>query len=120
MMANAMPEPEAQEKDCCDDDECECGDEPSQEFIQKVAEEGLAFMSEKVSGPLCHKVAMMMICHQMFTWHNVMAESHMKAGEFESAQCWSRDAGHFQVINNILRNITVGDNDFTCDTQDDD
>ena len=36
--------------------------------------------------------------------------------EIESAGCWSRDAGHFQVIHNILANISVGNDDFTCTT----
>ena len=103
MLENAMPEPETS-----DDSVSE------QEHIEAVVDAALESMSEESPGPVAHKVAMMQICYNMFAWHNHMAEMNMKEGDFDSAACWSRDAGHFQVIHNILANISVGHDDFTC------
>ena len=109
MLENAMPEPDT---DTTDDD----GSVDFQTHVESVVSDALDSITKEIEGPLGHKVAMMMICHNMFSWHNAMAERHMRDEEFESAGCWARDAGHFQVIHNILANISVGNDDFTCTT----
>lgn len=82
--------------------------------IHAAVEEALDALTERHPGPLAHKVAMLAICEQMFAWHKGMGEKLASEGEIEASGCWMRDAGHFQVIHNILINISVGSDDFTC------
>jgi hypothetical protein len=86
----------------------------SQADYENAAEAGLDRIDEMCPGPLGHKVAMMMIVKRMFAWHNHMAEMQIEDGEIQSAMNWARDAGEFQVIHNILTNISVASYDFTC------
>ena len=105
--------------------DCQCGECPSSisddkedfspERIHSIVEEALNLMSEQSPGPLVHKVAMLAICERMYDWHNHMGQMQIEDGETKAAMAWLRDAGHFQVIFNILRNVSVGKEDFTCD-----
>ena len=104
--------------------DCGCGECPSDitdnkedfspERINAIVQKALDDMGEQSPGPLVHKVAMLAICERMYDWHNSMGEMQIRDDEPKSAMAWLRDAGHFQVIFNVLRNISVGKEDFTC------
>ena len=112
LMDNAVPEPEA--NDPQDPLDIELYDGHTQRSIEQRVEEMISDLGAEIRGPLAHKVAMIAICRSMFEWHNTMGTNHMEEGRTVSAQCWLRDAGQFQVIHNILVNISVGNEDFTC------
>ena len=91
----------------------------SPERIHSIVEDALNQMSELSPGPLVHKVAMLAICQRMYEWHNNMGEMQIDDDEKKAAMCWLRDAGHFQVIFNTLRNISVGREDYTLEDDED-
>jgi len=84
------------------------------EFIEKIAQECLEAASEKCPDPLVHKVMAMMIIHRMVDWHKSVAQRQLDDGNLESMGAWMRDAGKFQACMDILCNIAIGPNDFTC------
>ena len=88
------------------------------EFIEKVATEALDLASDKCKDPLVHKVMAMMIAHRMIEWHKSVAQRQLDDDQLESMGCWMRDAGKFQSIMDILCNIAIGPNDFTCNQDD--
>ena len=104
MLAEAQPEPEVTTDP----------DLQSQEYICEIAREAIDLASEKSSGPLVHKVILHHIVGHMFEWHNKMAEEFIEEGNYGCAIGWSRDAGKFQAIMNILSTISVDNDDFTC------
>ena len=84
------------------------------EFIEKIAQECLEAASEKCPDPLVHKVMAMMIIHRMVDWHKNVAQRQLDDGNLESMGAWMRDAGKFQACMDILCNIAIGPEDFTC------
>ena len=90
------------------------GEGNTQADFEAAAEAGIELINEMCPGPLGHKLAMIFIAKRMFDWHNNMAEMQIEEGEINSAMNWARDAGEFQVIHNILCNISVASYDFTC------
>ena len=84
------------------------------EFIEKIAQECLEAASEKCPDPLVHKVMAMMIIHRMVDWHKNVAQRQLDDGHLESMGAWMRDAGKFQACMDILCNIAIGPEDFTC------
>lgn len=104
MLAEAQPEPEVTTDP----------DLQSQEYICEIAREAIDLACEKSSGPMVHKVMLHQIIQHMFDWHVKMAHSLLDEGMAQPAMGWSRDAGKFQAIMNILETISVQDDDFTC------
>ena len=86
----------------------------SEEDLIRVAEEAVNYAGERIPSPTVHKVMLVLIINKMIRWHNGMAEMQLEEGNTESAACWYRDAGKFQSLVNILTNISVGSDDFTC------
>ena len=84
------------------------------EQIEDIANEALEFASEKCGDPLVHKVMAMKIIHNMVEWHKAVAQKQHEDGHELSGAAWGRDAGKFQAIMDILCNVTVGPDDFTC------
>lgn len=82
--------------------------------IVEIAESFLDKMSKEVKHPIVHKVAMFSIIQNMVAWHKQTAENLFHDGDHECAEGWLLDAGKFQAIANILMNIEIGANDFTC------
>tara|TARA_R110002012_G_scaffold18613_1_gene68143 strand:+ start:214 stop:621 length:408 start_codon:yes stop_codon:yes gene_type:complete len=56
--------------------------------------------------------------YKLFEHHNEAYEGYVQAGNTQTALCWARDAGHFQVIGTTLRNILCGPDDFIAPTED--
>ena len=86
----------------------------SEEDFIRVAEEAIDYASKRIPSPTVHKLMMMVIANKMLCWHNNMAEMQLEEGNTESAAAWYRDAGKFQSLANILTNISVGPDDWTC------
>ena len=107
MLAEAQPEPEVTTDP----------DLQSDEYILEVAQEALDLACDKSSGPMVHKVMLHKIVTHMFDWHCKMADSLLEESMPEQAMGWSRDAGKFQSIMNILSTISVDQDDFTCDVK---
>ena len=87
----------------------------TEEEVWEAASEGLTLISEKCSHPIGHKVSMLIVLNNMVDWHKSIAEQLQKDGEYDAAMAWSRDAGKFQAIMNIMMTIEIGDDDFTLD-----
>ena len=104
MLAEAQPEPEV-----TTDPDCQ-----SDEYICEIAQEAIDLACEKSAGPLVHKVMLHQIVQHMFDWHLKMANQLLEDDMTEPAMGWSRDAGKFQAIMNILSTISVDNDDFTC------
>ena len=84
------------------------------EQIEDIAQEALDFASEKCDDPLVHKVIAMKVIHNMIQWHKTVSEKQYADGHAASGGAWGRDAGKFQAVMDILCNVTVGPDDFTC------
>ena len=104
MLAEAQPEPEVTTDP----------DLQSDEYICQIAQEAIDLACEKSSGPMVHKVMLHKIIQHMFDWHCKMANCLLEDDMPEPAMGWSRDAGKFQAIMNILETISVQNDDFTC------
>ena len=104
MLAEAQPEPEVTTNP----------DDQPEDYIFEIAKEALELASDKSAGPLVHKVMLHQIVTHMYDWHCKMADSLLDEGMPEQAMGWSRDAGKFQSIMNILSTISVDEDDFTC------
>ena len=92
--------------------------ELSPEDIERIAQEAIDYASERAPGPLVHKVMAMAIITRMIEWHTHMGVDMFDNDNQMSGVCWLRDAGKFQSMMNSLVNISVGDDDFTCDQDD--
>ncbi len=79
-----------------------------------MAQAGLEEINEAVGHPIGHKVAAVVITPNMLSWHTRMAKKLIEDGEHGAATSWARDAGKFQAIINILHEIEVCNDDFTC------
>ena len=99
LLAVAQPEPEATNDP----------DKQSAEYIIQIAQDAIDYACENSAGPMVHKVMLLQIISHMFGWHTGMADSLIKDGQFEAAAGWSRDAGKFQAIMNIMETISVSD-----------
>ena len=84
------------------------------EQIEDIAHEALEFASSKCDNPLIHKVIAMQVIHNMIQWHKTVSEKQYAEGNTASGGAWGRDAGKFQAVMDILCNVTVGPDDFTC------
>ena len=84
------------------------------EQIEDIAQEALDFASSKCDDPLVHKVIAMKVIHNMIQWHKHVSEKQYAEGHTASGGAWGRDAGKFQAVMDILCNVTVGPDDFTC------
>ena len=104
MLAEAQPEPEV-----TTDPDCQ-----SDEYICEIAQEAIDLACKKSAGPMVHKVMLHQIIQHMFDWHVKMANQLFEDDMTEQAMGWSRDAGKFQSIMNILSTISVDNDDFTC------
>ena len=104
MLAEAQPEPEV-----TTDPDCQ-----SDEYICEIAQEAIDLACEKSAGPMVHKVMLHKIVAHMFDWHCAMTKTLLEDDMPEQAMGWSRDAGKFQAIMNILSTISVDNDDFTC------
>ena len=107
MLAEAQPEPEVTTDP----------DLQSDEYICEIAQEAIDLACAKSSGPMVHKVMLHQIIQHMFDWHVKMANGLLDEGMTQPAMGWSRDAGKFQAIMNILETISVRDDDFTCNVE---
>ena len=113
LLENAPQEEELHAENCsCND--CDDKQEYTPEFIERVAQETLEAASERCSDPLVHKVMAMMIIHRMVDWHKHVAQRQLDDGNLESMGAWMRDAGKFQACMDVLCNIAIGPDDWTC------
>ena len=113
MMAEAIPEEIANKCELCDSDSAEDegphgSNNLTDDQVIDVAAAALDEVTAVCDDPIVHKVMMHMILDNMLLWHKTV-------GEKTDLHSWSRDAGKFQAIANILNTIGVSDHDFTCD-----
>ena len=121
MMSEAIPEEvahecELQSSECniCDDPDCD-GDHDgphgskglTESQVIALADKCLNIATDECDDPIVHKVMMCMIVNNMYQWHSTVAEKN-------DLHAWSRDAGKFQAIMNILDTISISEDDFTC------
>ena len=85
-----------------------------QQEVSNAAEAGLKASLEQCEDPMVHKLMALRIMSNMVDWHTRMGESLAQEDETKAAVAWLRDAGKFQSIINILLEIQVGNQDWTC------
>ena len=95
----------------------------TREEICDKAEASLDAMNDICKHAMSHKLVVMQVISNLIDWHNTMAERLLEEGNHEIAAGWSRDAGKFQAIINLLHSVGVDPDDFTTswyDENDDD
>ena len=101
-----------------DEEKSREGDESDSDFeeqIVSIADEVIDLALKRADGePIVHKMIMLMLSRRFELWHENIAKKLIEEGEASSVLPWLKDAGHFQAINHMLLNISVGPNDFTC------
>ena len=85
----------------------------TREEICDKAEASLDAMNDICKHAMSHKLVVMQVISNYIDWHNVMAERLHEEGSHEIAAGWSRDAGKFQAIINLLQSVGVDPDDFT-------
>ena len=90
----------------------------TREEICDKAEASLDAMNDICKHALSHKLVVMQVISNYIDWHNVMAERLHEEGSHEIAAGWSRDAGKFQAIINLLQSVGVDPDDFTTSWHD--
>ena len=108
LMVNAQQEVEPVDK------EAVLFDGRTSDEVSEIVKDKLSEMSSLVNHPIVHKLAACEIIHNLMTWHTNAAEHLIEDGETQAAIGWSKDAGKFQAIMNILTTLQVCDEDFTC------
>ena len=86
-----------------------------QELIQFVGD-GVQGLVEQIGTQFAYKLIADYCIYCMYQHHNEAFETMLNDHEIEAAGAWSRDAGHLQVMANILRNIHMGPQDFQVPT----
>ena len=105
----------ADDEHCC---ECDESDLDFEERIISIAGEVIDLALKKADGePIIHKMIMLVLSRRFEVWHETIAKKLIEEGEASSVLPWLKDAGHFQAINHMLLNISVGPNDFTCNQE---
>ena len=92
----------------------------TREEICDKAEASLDAMNDICKHALSHKLVVMQVISNYIDWHNNMAERLHEEGKHELSAGWSRDAGKFQAIINLLQSVGVDPKDFTVSWFDDD
>ena len=113
MLADAPQEEEVQAA-ASDDDPGKL----TPERVREIADKALNYAVELgATGPMVHKMMIVIALHNFIEWHNVMGAQALEEGEIKSAAAWYRDAGKFQAIANILFKVDCGcgDEDFLTD-----
>nr|BDD47428.1 hypothetical protein 6 [Pelagibacteraceae bacterium] len=104
MLENAQSEPTPEPKGM---------GEATQDQIMELADRVLTDALQEINDPLVHKAIMCAIINNFIRWHNSMADHAIESNqERETVACWSRDAGKFQAISNILFTINCGEGDW--------
>ena len=106
LMANAQTEEQAQNP--------VPSDESFQDKVERIAEKHLQAAIDDLDDPMVHKLMVIQALCNFIDWHNHVAQSKFEEGEFDCGAAWLKDAGKFQACLNILFNVTVGPDDFTC------
>ena len=92
----------------------------TREEICDNAEASLDAMNDICKHAMSHKLVVMQVISNYIDWHISMSERLTEEGKHEIAAGWSRDAGKFQAIMNILQSVGVDPSDFTVTWYDQD
>ena len=79
--------------------------------LYEIANKHLDAATEELKDPAVHGVMCELIILNMIAWHKQVSIQLFEAGETEAAAAWSRDAGKFQAMANILDTVCFGEND---------
>lgn len=83
--------------------------EQIQEFAAKLVDDSLQFCD----GPLLHKVMALTIISRLIEWHTNIGVTQFEHNATGSGVSWLRDAGKLQAALGQLREVGVGESDFT-------
>ena len=79
------------------------------DFAAKLVDDSLQYCN----GPLLHKVMALTIISRLIEWHTNIGVAQFEHDSPESGVSWLRDAGKLQAALSQLREVGVGDSDFT-------
>ena len=89
-----------------------------EEHCLQVAQDALDEAIAHIPDPMVHKVMALICINNICRYHEALAEATLKEVGLEAsdvANAWIKDAGKLQVAHNILRNVVLGENDFTAE-----
>ena len=87
--------------------------------MRELVSNEIEALTDKFGTIFGYKCVAMYCIQMMRAYHDDAALEQMKAGEFEAASCWSRDAGKCQSSFSDILEIHCGPQDFTFDESDD-
>ena len=97
----------------------------SQEAMLNIVSDAKDELLEKVSHPMAHKMMVLMIIQHFIDWHGNIAIDNVRAGHESSTvrqmTCglgWAEDIGKLKAAYEIFRSVSLGDEDFTCESED--
>ena len=82
------------------------------EQIQEIVDTAANDLIEQCHDPMVHKAMIMELVERMISWHSNASIQQMEDDDLKSALFWSRDAGKFQAIANILSSVSMGPGDY--------
>ncbi len=65
--------------------------------------------------PIVHKVLILSCLHSLMAFHEKISEQSFNKGLGKPAQAWAFDHGRLSTAYSIIRNVQVGEDDFTCE-----
>ena len=89
-----------------------------EEHCLQVAQDALDEAIKHIPDPMVHKVMALLCISNICKYHEALAEATLNEvglDALETANAWTKDAGKLQVAHNILRNVVLGENDFTAE-----
>ena len=88
--------------------------------MRKFVADEIEELTDKFGTIFGYKCVAMYCIQMMRAYHDDAALEQMKAGEFQSASAWSRDAGKCQAAFSDVLEINCGPQDFTFSDSDED
>jgi len=83
--------------------------------IADIVDAAADALMKECEDPMVHKAMIMELIERMIAWHTSSAVEEIEERNVKCAVFWSRDAGKFQAMANILTSISMGPGDYLMD-----
>jgi hypothetical protein len=80
--------------------------------IADIVDAAADALMKECEDPMVHKAMIMELVERMIAWHTNSGIEEMEERNVKPAVFWTRDAGKFQAIANILCSISMGPGDY--------
>ena len=82
------------------------------EQIAEIVDVAADALMLQCQDPMVHKAMIMELVERMIAWHTNSGIEEMEDDNIKPAVFWTRDAGKFQAIANIITSISMGPGDY--------